>query len=77
MTKHKELLTPDEAVEVLYGQITAQGIRKRVREGTLPCYQKKETPGKVFVKRTELLALYAEKFAGWRRRAAAMQKGKK
>ena len=42
MTKHKELLTPDEAVEVLYGQITAQGIRKRVREGTLPCYQKKK-----------------------------------
>jgi hypothetical protein len=60
-----DLLTPDEAVELLKGKITAQAIRFRIRKGALKCHHKEGLAGRVFVKRGELLALYHEKINGW------------
>ncbi len=60
-TKSSELLTPEEAVAVLYGTVTAQAIRKRVRKGMLRSYQKPGLAGRIFVKKSELLKLYRAK----------------
>jgi hypothetical protein len=61
-----DLLTPEEAADALKHHVSAQMIRKRVREGDLPCYWQQATPGKIFVKRRELLKLYDEKINGWK-----------
>ena len=60
-----DLLTPDHAVEALCGHVTAQAIRKHVRMGALQCYWQQRTPGKIFVKRSELIKLYHERIYGW------------
>lgn len=61
-----DLLNPDQAVDALGGHVIAQAIRKRVREGALKCHTIPETPGLIFVKRGELLALYESKINGWK-----------
>ena len=65
-TSGNDLLTPDQASDALGGNVTAQGIRKRVREGALSCHWQQVTPGKIFVKRSELMKLYAVRINGWR-----------
>jgi len=61
-----DLLNPDQAANALGGHISAGAIRKRVRELVLPCHTQPTTPGLIFVKRGELLALYADKINGWK-----------
>jgi hypothetical protein len=74
-TSGEDLLTPDEASEALFGRVSAAAIRKRVRAGALPCHWRQTTPGKIFVKRKELLALYHEQLYGWV--ATARKNGRK
>ena len=64
-TSGGDVLTPDEAAGALFGKVSAAAIRKRVRAGALPCHWQQATPGKIFVKRKELLALYHEQLYGW------------
>jgi hypothetical protein len=61
-----ELLTPNQASEALGRNVTAYAIRKRVREGALACHWQQATPGKIFVKRSELMKLYAPKIKRWK-----------
>jgi hypothetical protein len=61
-----DLLNPDQAVDALGGNITAQGIRKRVREGHLTRHILPQVPDLIFVKRSELMALYAHKIDKWK-----------
>jgi hypothetical protein len=61
-----DLLNPFQASDVLGGNISELAVRKRVREGALKCYWRQETPGLIFVKRSELLALYAHKIDKWK-----------
>jgi hypothetical protein len=63
-----DLLTPDEAVELLGHKITAAAIRFRVRVGDLKCHHKEGLAGRVFVSRKELLKLYDEKINGWKKK---------
>jgi hypothetical protein len=64
-TSREDLLTPEQAVEALFGRVSAAAIRKRVREGALRCHWQQKTPGKIFVKRRELEELYHEQLYGW------------
>lgn len=61
-----DLLTPDQASDALGRNVSPQGIRKRVREGVLACHWQQKTPGKIFVKRSELMALYENRINGWK-----------
>ena len=66
-TTGNDLLNPEQAANALGGNVTAQAIRKRVREGTLARHIVPQVPGLVFVKRRELMALYASKIDKWKR----------
>lgn len=70
-----DLLTPDQASECLFKRVTAQAIRKRVREGDLRSYRQPLFPDKIFVSQKELETLYYEQLHGWI--AIAKQNGRK
>jgi hypothetical protein len=65
-TSGKDLLNPDQASDALGGNVTAQGIRKRVREGALARHVLTQVPDLIFVKRSELMKLYAHKLDRWK-----------
>lgn len=68
-----DLLSSVQASELLGGHVGPMGIRKRIREGALPAHHMPAVPGRVFVKRSELLALYHEQIYGWKDVADALR----
>jgi hypothetical protein len=58
-TSEDDLITPEQGSEVMGGRMKAQAIRLMIRKGRIPLHRKTETPSKVFVKRSELLAAYS------------------
>ena len=71
MQRKNDLLSCEEAADVLLRRITAQAVRKRVRDGELKCHWQEGLPGRIFVKRGELEKLYAKKLRRWRKAARA------
>ena len=61
-----DLLNTAQASDALGGNVSAQALRKRVRQGDLKCHWQQATPGLVFIRRSELIALYAHKIDGWK-----------
>ena len=61
-----DLLTPEQAADALGGHVEAQTIRKRIKKGDLKCHWRQDLAGRIFVKRSELMALYDEKINGWK-----------
>jgi hypothetical protein len=69
-----DLLTPDQCADALGHNVTAQAIRKHVRLGHLP-FTRPPNPEsaltrkegwRVFVRRGDLMKLYAHKLDGWK-----------